>query len=200
MPCIDYKIINALDLSSGQSDTYLASGTEYFPFRRPSSSKSLATDVFQTIQPSTLHRYRTVLVPNKQCQPQRSDNTMRPSEHSTSADTGELARLPTDALRVFRDRQRILYETLCRRAKPLNLARGKPSNEQLDLSTRLLTAVSTEDECWSEDGSDCRNYFGNPQGLIESRRIRRRLMLAPRQYRRISHLLIASGARAPSAS
>jgi hypothetical protein len=47
---------------------------------------------------------------------------------SRSDDHGQraLERLPSDALRAFRDRQRSDYETLRRQGRPFNLARGKP--------------------------------------------------------------------------
>ncbi|MBQ6632568.1 MAG: aminotransferase class I/II-fold pyridoxal phosphate-dependent enzyme [Ruminococcus sp.] len=52
----------------------------------------------------------------------------------------------------------------------LNMARGKPSAEQLDLTEGLLTAVSTNAECYAEDGTDCRNY-GIGDGLPEAKKL-----------------------------
>src|ERR1700732_227444 len=101
------------------------------------------------------------------------------SDRVASADSGELARLPTEALRKFRDRERARYEAIKRRATPFNLARGKPATEQVALANRLLTAVGTPKECWAEDGTDCRNYYGSPQGLIEARRLFAPMLGAP---------------------
>src|SRR5271163_2519021 len=80
-----------------------------------------------------------------------------------------LARLPTDALRATRDRLRSDYEALRKQGRPFNLARGKPSTEQVALADGLLTAVTSAQACWAEDGNDARNYYGSPQGLIEAR-------------------------------
>lgn len=52
----------------------------------------------------------------------------------------------------------------------LNMARGKPSAEQLDLSMPLLEALTSYDDCISEDGTDCRNY-GVLDGLPEAKRL-----------------------------
>ena len=48
----------------------------------------------------------------------------------------------------------------------LDLSRGKPSAEQLDLSLGLLSRQRTVADCRSKDGTDCRNYglaFGLPE-------------------------------------
>jgi DNA-binding transcriptional MocR family regulator len=97
-------------------------------------------------------------------------------QHSASR---ELTSLPTEALREFRNREFSHYEAIKARAAPLNLARGKPSTEQVALSDKLLTAVATPDDCWAEDGTDCRNYYGSPQGLIEVRRLFAPILGAP---------------------
>ena len=48
----------------------------------------------------------------------------------------------------------------------LNMARGKPSSEQLDLTNDMLKIQ----DYVSEDGTDCRNY-GTVEGLYEARKI-----------------------------
>ena len=48
----------------------------------------------------------------------------------------------------------------------LNMARGKPSTEQLDLTNEMLKIQ----EYISDDGTDCRNY-GTVEGLYEARKI-----------------------------
>src|SRR5258708_38141222 len=101
------------------------------------------------------------------------------SDSAACADSGELARSPTDAVREFRGRERARYEAIKGRATPFNLARGKPATEQVALANQLLTAVATPEECWAEDGSDGRNYYGSPQGLIEARRLFAPMLGAP---------------------
>ena len=93
------------------------------------------------------------------------------SDSEASAQVSDLARLSTEGLRQFRDRELARYEAIKARARPFNLARGKPATEQVALADALLTAVATPEQCWTEDGNDCRNYYGSPQGLIEARRL-----------------------------
>lgn len=50
----------------------------------------------------------------------------------------------------------------------LNMARGKPSPEQLDLSMPMLDMVSSTSDFCAQDGTDCRNY-GVLAGLPEAR-------------------------------
>ena len=42
----------------------------------------------------------------------------------------------------------------------LNMARGKPCIEQLDLSMGLMDSLNSEADLFDEDGTDCRNYGG----------------------------------------
>jgi hypothetical protein len=104
---------------------------------------------------------------------------MTQSDSAASAEPRELVRLSTDALREFRDRERARYEAIKACATPFNLARGKPATEQVALANQLLTAVATPEQCWTEDGNDCRNYYGSPQGLIEVRRLFAPMLGAP---------------------
>ena len=62
------------------------------------------------------------------------------------------------------------YETIKARGKKLDMSRGKPSPEQLGTMSRLLTAVIRNDECFSETGTDCRNY-GGLDGINEMKRL-----------------------------
>ncbi len=52
----------------------------------------------------------------------------------------------------------------------LNMARGKPASDQLDLSIDMLKLLNTSEECFAEDGTDCRNY-GGLEGIMEARRL-----------------------------
>ncbi len=52
----------------------------------------------------------------------------------------------------------------------LNMARGKPGAEQLDLSSPMLGILSSGRDCFAEDGTDCRNY-GVLDGLPEAKRL-----------------------------
>jgi len=72
---------------------------------------------------------------------------------------GDLQQLRTDLM------QR--YTKICDRKLSLDITRGKPSPEQLDLSNGLLELVSRHD-FHSAAGVDCRNY-GGLEGLPEAR-------------------------------
>lgn len=69
------------------------------------------------------------------------------------------------------------HAALVERGLSLNLTRGKPSARQLDLSNDLLTLPG--DRHAAADGTDCRNYAGAPQGLLELREIFADLLQVP---------------------
>jgi DNA-binding transcriptional MocR family regulator len=77
--------------------------------------------------------------------------------------------LATDALSAQLDRARADYAALLDLGLSLDLTRGKPSPEQLDLAAGLLRLPLDEDYR-AADGTDCRNY-GGPLGLPELRDI-----------------------------
>ena len=79
----------------------------------------------------------------------------------------DLQTLTTADLRQYRARAHERYDAFRARGLSLNLGRGKPSPEQLDLSNSLLGVLAPGD-VFAADGSDCRNY-GGLQGLPEAR-------------------------------
>jgi DNA-binding transcriptional MocR family regulator len=62
------------------------------------------------------------------------------------------------------------YNEFKSRGLKLDMSRGKPAPDQLDISERLLTAVATNSDCFSENGTDCRNY-GVLDGLGETKKL-----------------------------
>lgn len=50
----------------------------------------------------------------------------------------------------------------------LDMSRGKPGAEQLDLSSRILDIITSASDCKTSDKIDCRNY-GVPYGISEIR-------------------------------
>jgi DNA-binding transcriptional MocR family regulator len=52
----------------------------------------------------------------------------------------------------------------------LDMSRGKPCTEQLDLSLGMLDCVSSQDSLKASDGTDCRNY-GGLDGLPEAKQL-----------------------------
>lgn len=62
-----------------------------------------------------------------------------------------------------------IYQDFHSRGLNLNMARGKPGKDQLDLVSDLLTVVSSADDC-VDDGIDVRNY-GNLTGIPSAKRL-----------------------------
>lgn len=60
------------------------------------------------------------------------------------------------------------YEDVKGKGLKLNMARGKPSKEQLDLSLELLDVLNSKSDFVGADGMDCRNY-GILEGIDECR-------------------------------
>ena len=57
----------------------------------------------------------------------------------------------------------------------LDLSRGKPSGEQLELSLKMLDVLDHRSILDSENGMDCRNY-GGPDGIPEAKRLLAHIM------------------------
>ena len=62
------------------------------------------------------------------------------------------------------------YEELKARGLNLNMARGKPSQEQLNLSMGMMDVLSSDSDLTCEDGTDCRNY-GVLDGIEEAKEL-----------------------------
>ena len=62
------------------------------------------------------------------------------------------------------------YEQIKAEGLSLDMSRGKPSHEQLDLSDGLLTVLKTGDDCINSFGADMRNY-GLPIGVPAARKL-----------------------------
>ncbi len=70
------------------------------------------------------------------------------------------------------------YNEFKARDLSLNMARGKPSNAQLDISMGMMDVLSSSDDLTCEDGTDCRNY-GVLDGLPEAKRLLGDMMEVP---------------------
>ncbi len=57
----------------------------------------------------------------------------------------------------------------------LDMSRGKPSPEQLDMGMGLMDAINSKTSPYASDGTDCRNY-GILDGLPESKRLMAEIM------------------------
>lgn len=88
-----------------------------------------------------------------------------------------IADLSTDDLQKLHDRVLGEYQAFCARGLQIDMTRGKPSPEQLDLANGMLTLPGNGDH-FTETGDDARNY-GGLQGLAEVRSLFSPLMGAP---------------------
>lgn len=62
------------------------------------------------------------------------------------------------------------YSRLQAKGLKLNMARGKPGADQLELSLPMLDVLSSKSSCVTESGLDCRNY-GELLGIPEARKL-----------------------------
>ena len=60
-----------------------------------------------------------------------------------------------------------VYEGYQTEKLSLNMARGKPSNEQMSMTQALFFEAQADQSLVAEDGTDCRNY-GGLTGLPET--------------------------------
>lgn len=67
------------------------------------------------------------------------------------------------------------YKDWQKRGLSLNMARGKPSEEQLDMTMPMMDVLNGSSDLFSEDGTDCRNY-GGMDGISEAKRFMAGLM------------------------
>jgi aspartate/methionine/tyrosine aminotransferase len=86
---------------------------------------------------------------------------------------------PPRSTEVFQNKHTIqeAYDVFKARGMKLDLTRGKPAPEQLDLSAELL-ALPDAKGFIVEGGVDCRNY-GGLQGIVEARRLFSGILGAP---------------------
>ncbi len=75
----------------------------------------------------------------------------------------------------------IEYAKICEQKLSLDLSRGKPNSEQLDLSNGMLTCVSDTEGYVTEAGFDCRNY-GLFDGIPEAKKLFSYLLGIPQNY------------------
>lgn len=73
-----------------------------------------------------------------------------------------------DELLTLKDALQKEYDEYCALDLSLNMARGKPAKDQLDLSMPMLDIISSTTECVDEAGTDLRNY-GILDGIEEAK-------------------------------
>ena len=62
------------------------------------------------------------------------------------------------------------YDSYKSKGLKLDMSRGKPCKEQLDISCDLLTVIKSNDDCFDSAGTDCRNY-GILDGIPEAKKL-----------------------------
>ena len=75
---------------------------------------------------------------------------------------------------------RCKYEKEKAKGLSLDLSRGKPSSDQLDLMNDLFDSMDSRVDCYTEDGVDCRNY-GLLTGIPEAKRLFSELLNIPEE-------------------
>src|SRR5271157_6537588 len=89
--------------------------------------------------------------------------TQRRGAHMTT----QIANLSNTELETLRRQIRAEYDVFRARSLKLDMTRGKPAPEQLDLAEAMLALPGNRDHL-TESGEDARNY-GVLQGLPEAR-------------------------------
>ena len=80
------------------------------------------------------------------------------------------AEMAKEELRSLRARLKAEYKEYQAKGLSLNMARGKPCTEQLDLSMGMMDVLGSGDDLTCEDGTDCRNY-GVLDGIREAKEL-----------------------------
>ena len=75
-----------------------------------------------------------------------------------------------DELMLEYNRIKSEYERYCNMGLSLDLSRGKPNSDQLDISLPLLSEARPREKCFSINGVDCRNY-GVLDGIPEMKKL-----------------------------
>src|SRR5271165_7656784 len=88
-----------------------------------------------------------------------------------------IADLPDADLQALRERVRAEYEAFRARGLKLDMTRGKPAPDQLDLASDMLALPGNRDHL-TDAGEDARNY-GLLQGLPEARALFAPMLGAP---------------------
>ena len=78
--------------------------------------------------------------------------------------------LTRDELLALKEELESAFEEIKGKGLKLDMSRGKPATAQLDMAEGLLGIVNTNDEVYTEDGTDCRNY-GLLTGIPEAKKL-----------------------------
>lgn len=62
------------------------------------------------------------------------------------------------------------YDGILSQGLSLDMSRGKPEKAQLELSEKMLTTISKNEDCYAGNGTDCRNY-GLVDGIEDAKKL-----------------------------
>ena len=83
--------------------------------------------------------------------------------------------LSKEELLELKSRLEAKYQEFQSKNLKLDMSRGKPSIEQLDLTMEMMDVLNSHSDLTSEDGLDCRNY-GGLDGIPEAKRLMQEIM------------------------
>ena len=62
------------------------------------------------------------------------------------------------------------YNKILEKKLSLDMSRGKPEKQQLEITQDMLSVISSNADCYAQDGTDCRNY-GIVDGIPEAKKL-----------------------------
>lgn len=81
-----------------------------------------------------------------------------------------LKEMSKEQLTVLKNELTAKYDEVKNQGLSLDMSRGKPGEDQLDLSVDMLNVMTTAEDCKAENGFDCRNY-GVLDGIPECKKL-----------------------------
>ena len=75
-----------------------------------------------------------------------------------------------DALVAEQNKLVDCYNKILEKKLSLDMSRGKPEKQQLEITQDMLSVISTNSDCYAQDGTDCRNY-GIVDGIPEAKKL-----------------------------
>ena len=89
------------------------------------------------------------------------------------------AEMSKEELTALRRELKAKYHEFQTRDLKLDMSRGKPAADQLNLSMDMMKVLAGDANLICEDGVDCRNY-GNLDGIDEAKQLLADMMEVPR--------------------
>lgn len=82
----------------------------------------------------------------------------------------KLSEMDKQSVQKFRDEAKAKYDAFKAKGLKLDMSRGKPGADQLDITMDMLDVLNSKSDLKCEDGSDVRNY-GSLTGITEAKRL-----------------------------